>query len=255
MSDLGRETRAYVSGYDRSKVQQSRMYRFEKRSLIANFNGALAPERLIECVTWRTDSPEVGVISNPLISADRRETSVSFASQLGGWANIRVDATLDNGEIYTQVFRVNVREASWFFDDPPTQAGPFSLTTCFEPPTPPPPACDLDFIAEAAETTGVSTRPGAEQGTVISTSPFLDSLGTEFALVTLGPGFIQLIFNGDVAPNAFFSMTVTDWPETFVAVDATYNNTPGVDTFFSWFTNVNEFLDSEQYCVTFVLPS
>lgn len=127
MSDLGRETRAYVSGYDRSKVQQSRLYRFEKRSLIANFNGALDQARTIVSAVWRTDAPEIGVISNPQITADRRETSVDFASQLGGWANLRAEVTLDNGAIYTQVFRVNVREASYFFDDPPSVLGPFSV--------------------------------------------------------------------------------------------------------------------------------
>lgn len=128
VDELGRETRAYVSAYDRTKVHQSRLYRFERRCLIANFNGAIPRLRTIVAATWRTDAPEVGVISNAQIAALGRETTVTFASQLGGWANIRVDATLDNGEIYTQVFRINVREASYFFNDPPSQTGPFSLT-------------------------------------------------------------------------------------------------------------------------------
>lgn len=126
--EIGRATRAYVSAYDRTKVQQVRLYRFERRCMVANFNGAFPPARTIASATWRTDAPEIGVMSNPQISANGRETMVMFASQLGGWANIRVDATLDNGEIYTQVFRVNVREASYFFDDPPSVVGPFSLT-------------------------------------------------------------------------------------------------------------------------------
>lgn len=126
--EIGRATRAYVSAYDLTRVHQSRMYRFAKRCMVANFNGAIPPGRTIASATWRTDAPEVGVISDPKISANGRETSVMFAAQLGGWANLRAEVTLDNGEVYNQVFRVNVREASWFFNDPPTQSGPFSVT-------------------------------------------------------------------------------------------------------------------------------
>jgi len=126
--EIGRATRAYVSAYDRARPLEARLYRFEKRRLVADFNGALPVGSTIDSATWRTDAPEIGVISDAQISADQRETSVVFASQLGGWANLRVDVTLDDGAIMTQVFRVNVREASGFFDDPATQTGPVSLT-------------------------------------------------------------------------------------------------------------------------------
>jgi hypothetical protein len=126
--EMGRATRAYVSAYDRARVHQSRLYRFERRCMVANFNGAIPPARTITSATWRTDAPEIGLISNPQISPNGRETMVMFAAQLGGWANLRVDATLDNGEIYAQALRVNVREASGFFDDPPITTGPFSVT-------------------------------------------------------------------------------------------------------------------------------
>lgn len=128
MTDIGRASRAYVSAYELARVQQVRMYRFARRQLIANFNGALPVGWLITSATWRTDAPEVGVISDPQISENQRETSVMFASQLGGWANIRAEVTLDNGEIYNQVYRVEVREASYFFDDPPSVVGPYSVT-------------------------------------------------------------------------------------------------------------------------------
>lgn len=146
MTDLGRETRAYVSAFDRTRVHQSRLYRFEKRRLVANFR-ALLGERQIRCATWRIDCPEIGVISDPQISDDAVETSVMFAAQLGGCATVRCEITLDSGEIYNQVFRVQVREASWFVDDPPTQSGPFSVTVCREDPPPPPVPEQLVFIA------------------------------------------------------------------------------------------------------------
>jgi len=138
MTDSGRETRAYVSAFDRSRVHQSRLYRFEKRRLVANF-GALLGERQIRCATWSIDRPEIGVMSDPQISDDARETSVMFAAQLGGWATVRCQITLDSGEQYAQVFRINVRQASWFVDDAPLSNGPFSLRVCREDPPPPPP--------------------------------------------------------------------------------------------------------------------
>jgi len=137
MTDSGRETRAYVSAFDRSRVHQSRLYRFEKRRLVANF-GALLGERQIRCATWSIDRPEIGVMSDPQISDDARETSVMFAAQLGGWATVRCQITLDSGEQYAQVFRVNVRHASWFVDDAQISNGPFSLRVCREDPPPEP---------------------------------------------------------------------------------------------------------------------
>jgi hypothetical protein len=128
MTELGRATRAYVSAYDRARPHQSRLFRFEKRRVIANFNGTLDQDRTITSATWRTDCPEVGVMSDPQITTDRRETSIMFASQLSGWANLRAEVTLDDGSIYNQVYRVNVREASWYFPEVNIQVGPFTVT-------------------------------------------------------------------------------------------------------------------------------
>lgn len=111
--------------------------------------------------------------------------------------------------------------------------------------------CDLEFIAGESEAAGVSTRPGDEFGEVLSTSAFFDSLGTTYALVTLFPGFMQLIFDNDVPQSAFESMTITQWGETFLSADADYFNTPGVDTFFTWNSNTQEFEEDEEYCATF----
>lgn len=126
--EFGRATRAYVSAYDRSRVHQSRLYRFEKRCLVANFNGAIPSARTIVSAVWRTDAPYIGVMSSPLISANQRETTVLLQTQLGGWMNVRAEVTLDNGEIYNQAYRVNVREAGLFNDDPALSSGPFSVS-------------------------------------------------------------------------------------------------------------------------------
>lgn len=129
MSDPGRATRAYVSAYDRARVHKAILYRFEKRRLVANFR-SLLQGRQIRCTTWHIDAPEIGVISDPQIDEDRYESSVMFRAQLGGWATLRCDIMLDTGEEYNQVFRVNVREASWFKDDLALTSGPYSVSTC-----------------------------------------------------------------------------------------------------------------------------
>lgn len=129
MPEIGRATRSYVSAYDLARPHSVRVYRFAKRRLIANFNGCIPLENTIASATWRIDAPEIAIISAPQLSVDLRETSVMLASQLGGWANIRCEITLDDGSIYNQVYRVNVREASWFFDDATLiVAGPYSVT-------------------------------------------------------------------------------------------------------------------------------
>ena len=170
MTDSGRETRAYVSAYDRSRVHQSRLYRFEKRRLVANFGALLGNDRLIRCATWSIDRPEIGVMSDPQISDDARETSVMFAAQLGGWATVRCQITLDSGEQYAQVFRINVRQASWFVDDAPISNGPFSLRVCREdPPPPPPPPSEAVFVVGSGEM-GSGYFPEYEMGTLVSST-------------------------------------------------------------------------------------
>lgn len=128
MPELGRATRSYVSAYDRVRPQSVRLFRFEKRALIANFNGCIPAGTTIASATWRTDSPDIGVMSAAAISTDERETQVTYATQLGGFANIRAEVTLNDGSIYNQAFRIQVREVSSYFDDQPSVSGPYSLT-------------------------------------------------------------------------------------------------------------------------------
>lgn len=130
---MSRATTAYVSAYDLSRVHQSSLYRFATRRLNANFNGCLPTDDEIQCVTWRIDCPEIAVISDPQITEDGRETSVTFAAQLGGFATVQCEVSTVAGSKYNQVFSVNVREASWFGDEPPLQIGPYSVSICVEP--------------------------------------------------------------------------------------------------------------------------
>lgn len=71
-------------------------------------------------------------MSEPRIAENGREAMVMIRAQLGGYATMRVDATLDNGEVYNQVFRLDVREASIFFSDSGIATGPTTLTVTVE---------------------------------------------------------------------------------------------------------------------------
>lgn len=129
---MSRATKAYVSAYDLSRVHQSSLYRFAKRPYVANFNGAMAAGRTIVSATWRIDCPEIAVMSDAAISDDQREVFVMVLAQLGGFATMQAEVTLDDGDKLNQAFRINVREASCFADEPAISAGPYSLTVTAE---------------------------------------------------------------------------------------------------------------------------
>jgi hypothetical protein len=128
MPQLGRVTRSYVNGYNRSAVSVGQLRRREKREVIANFNGAIPVGTTIESATWRANSPWVTFMSAAAISADQRESSINVDFQNPGWGWMRCEVTLDNGEIYNQVFDFTVRDTPWFSDEVLVTSGPYSLT-------------------------------------------------------------------------------------------------------------------------------
>ena len=121
--ELGRTTRAYVSGYDRARIHQVRVRRQERRCLVADYNGAIPPSRSIVAAEWRCTSPWVARMEAPVINDREAQVTVDF--QLGGFCAIRCTATLDNGEVYSQVFECQVRDSPGFFEDVPINAGSF----------------------------------------------------------------------------------------------------------------------------------
>lgn len=122
--ELGRVTRAVVSGYNRDRVHQSRLFPSEKRCLVANFNGAIPSGRTIDRVEWRLDVVAYVAMSNPSISG--REVRVMIEACYWGTAAIRASVTLDNGEVYNQLFAVRVLDGPYFGAET-TAAGPAVL--------------------------------------------------------------------------------------------------------------------------------
>ena len=127
--ELGRVSRAYVSGYQRARTHRSRLVRGERRCLTADFNGAIPKSRTITSVTWRCDIPQCVYMRDAAIVSGGREVRVDITAQLGAEARVKCEVTLDNGEVYNQVFVIYVRNAPWFMGESAPQAtGPYVLT-------------------------------------------------------------------------------------------------------------------------------
>lgn len=125
MSDIGRVTRNYVSAHQRDRVHRSALYANEKRALVTDFNGAIPKERSIVSATWQTYDTSQCVMSQP--EAEARQVQVQVAAQYTGHCRIRVDATLDNGEVYSAWHVIRV-QPSPYFSNPVWVNGPSTLT-------------------------------------------------------------------------------------------------------------------------------
>lgn len=123
--ELGRATRNYVSAYQRDRVFRGSIYAAEKRCLVTNFNGALPRGRTIVSARWQTWDTVNCYMASPAING--REVQVMVTAQYGGNCRIRVDVTLDNGEVYTAWHVIRVLPAP-YFNNPGWVTGPSSLT-------------------------------------------------------------------------------------------------------------------------------
>ena len=128
-TELGRSTRAYVSGYNLSQVSQTRLRRFSKRCVVANFNGALAKGQLITSVRWDCTSPWASYMENARIITGQREVAVDVSFNFSGTAFLKATVTLDNGESYNQQFRFTVVDQPLYPGATYNNAnGPYTLT-------------------------------------------------------------------------------------------------------------------------------
>lgn len=125
-SELGRSTRCYVSGYQ-PRVHHSDLRQGERRCLVADFNGALPKGRTIASVIWKCPLGFPISMSNASISG--RETKVEIHAQACGCSSLKCEATMDNGEVYAQLFSIEVRNRwRWFwFEDEVFAPGPTEL--------------------------------------------------------------------------------------------------------------------------------
>lgn len=108
MADLGRATRAYVSGYHRDRVVAVRLYPQEGRALVADFNGAIASDRTIVSANWQLWAAGIASIASAAIAEDQRSTSVQLTASLPGCVPLRCQVTLDDGTVMPVLFEVAV---------------------------------------------------------------------------------------------------------------------------------------------------
>jgi hypothetical protein len=123
--ELGRVSRAYVSAHTRTRIHSMRLYPNEKRCLVADFNGAIPPSRSIVQAQWRMEVASSVGMSAPTIAG--RAAQVMIQAAYRGCVGMKCQVTLDNGEVYNQLFVVEVMPGPYFGDEN-TVAGPTILT-------------------------------------------------------------------------------------------------------------------------------
>lgn len=106
--EIGRTTKAVASAYYRTRVQDCRLVMGEKRCLVADFNGVISSARKVVSVVWKCDFGYVAQMSRARIQPDNRSVAVDIIANWIGDSVMQCAATLDNGEIYMQMFRVDV---------------------------------------------------------------------------------------------------------------------------------------------------
>lgn|GEM_PF-4591364 len=104
--NLGRATRAYVSGYARDRIHSTRLYARESRALIANFNGAVKPERVLGKAVWTIDANScLGIAASEI---QGKEAAIGITAVIPGDVLIRCEGTFDDGTVLSQLFLVTV---------------------------------------------------------------------------------------------------------------------------------------------------
>ena len=104
VTDLGRVTRSFVSGYTAARAEIRRVVRFQKRSVVANFNGAQPAGATITAVRWDCTSPWSVLMANARVEPSGRSVAVDVSFNYAGWGGILATATWQNGETTAQEF-------------------------------------------------------------------------------------------------------------------------------------------------------
>lgn len=106
--EIGQVSRANVSAHNRTRMHGVKVRPGEKRCLVANFNGAVPPGRTIVRAVWRMDTTFVASLSGGAITHDGRATECLVSAHYCGCEAVECAATFDNGEVYVQVFAIQV---------------------------------------------------------------------------------------------------------------------------------------------------
>ena len=122
---MSRVTTAYVSAYDRTRVHSSQLYRFEKRTLTANFAGALPSGIFLSTITWYCHNTDVVVMADA--AASPTESSVTITANCSGMALLKCEATLTDGQVINQLFSVDSLPVPYLCGETILSNGPCEL--------------------------------------------------------------------------------------------------------------------------------
>lgn len=126
---MARTFKGYASAYSARQDQTCRVRRFQQRSLVADFNGAIEPGRTIESVTWECTSPWITYMEDAAVSAGQRSVSVTVQFNYGGTGAIKAAVTLDDQTQLNYEFFFAVQDCPMYPSATYNSAnGPYSLT-------------------------------------------------------------------------------------------------------------------------------
>lgn len=126
--EIGSATRFRVSAYRPAIAFSARLYRGTTRCMIYDFGGALSATRTIASAVFDLDTVFSLGISAAWIAEDGRSAGLTINAVQAGITIARCKATLDNGEIYPALARIEVVDGNVWFGDDNSSGGPQQLT-------------------------------------------------------------------------------------------------------------------------------
>lgn len=126
---VSRLFKGYASAYSARQVQPLRVRRFQVRHLVADFNGSIPKDSVIESVVWECTSPWATYISDASIAADQKSAAVKVTFNFAGWGAIKATVTVDDGSVEDYEFYYTVQDSPLYPSATYNTAnGPYSLT-------------------------------------------------------------------------------------------------------------------------------
>lgn len=121
---MARSVTAYVSFYQPTRCHVTNFVRGNVFTLGANFVACLNGETITEA-TWRTDNTSATSFG----SADIDGGLVTIVCTAGcGMARVKCSATLSDGSVVSQLFKIGVQSSPWYSGESVGASGEASVT-------------------------------------------------------------------------------------------------------------------------------
>ena len=107
-TELGRDVRCFASSYVRNRMHDSRFWLGQKLPVVLDLNGVAGTGVTVSSAKWEVILPYVAVMSNPRILSDSRSVAVDILANWIGDTTMKCAATLSDGSIITQLYRIDI---------------------------------------------------------------------------------------------------------------------------------------------------